>query len=164
MPGWEIALVGVPAMSGFLVSLACKIPKSESDAIPFRPPAWVFGPAWLVLYLLMGFAWFSTASRQGAGSWASLTYLATTALLGLWSVTYSCLRQTKNAVFVLLASVASVGFGVALSAKREQLMLIPLLVWLSFATLMNAWQTSLPDAEPASASASTPNDADSKPA
>lgn len=141
---WEILLAGVPALIGYAISFFCKMPKGESDGIPFRPPAWVFGAVWPVLYLLLGVAWFKTAVNQGIVSWASLTYLLTSLLLGLWLITYSCLRQTKNAVFVLLASVVSVAINIALSGNHEQLMLIPLIVWISFATLMNAWQTSLP--------------------
>ena len=141
---WELALIAVPAILGYSISWWCKMPKGDSDRIPFRPPAWVFGVVWPVLYLLLGTAWYKTAVHRGAVSWASSTYLATSLLLALWLVTYSCLRQTKNAVFVLLASVASVALNMALSRKTEQIMLIPLIVWVSFATLMNAWQTSLP--------------------
>jgi len=52
-------------------------------------------------------------------SFSSSSYLLTTALLGLWLVVYSCLRQTRNAVFVLLASVLSVAFNLALSGPAE---------------------------------------------
>ena len=135
----EIALVAVPAAVGYALSAACEMPSSAE--IPFRPPAWAFGVVWPVLYLLLGVAWFRTASSAGFLSFSSASYLLTTALLGLWLVVYSCLRQTRNAVFVLLASVLSVAFNLALSGPTERLMLIPLMVWLCFATLMNAWQT-----------------------
>ena len=131
-------LAGVPAALGYSISAACKMPKS--DDIPYRPPAWVFGVVWPILYALLGIAWFRTAVAFGVLSVPSASYLATSLMLALWLVVYSCWRQVKNAVFVLLASVLCVAFNIALSAKTETLMVIPLLVWVSFATLMNSAQ------------------------
>jgi tryptophan-rich sensory protein len=147
----EGVLVAVPAAIGYAVSAACDMPKS--DVIPFRPPPWVFGVVWPALYLLLGVAWCRTAVSAGALSAASASYLLTTLLLGAWLVVYSCRRDTKNAVFVLLASVLSAAFNIALSAPAERLMVLPLIVWLSFATLMNAWQTSASAASDAGAPA-----------
>lgn len=131
-------LAGVPAALGYSISAACKMPKS--DDIPFRPPAWVFGVVWPILYALLGIAWFRTAVAFGVLSVPSASYLATSLMLALWLVVYSCWRQVKNAVFVLLAAVLCVAFNLALSTKTETLMVIPLLVWVSFATLMNSAQ------------------------
>ena len=134
----ELLLAAVPAAPGYSLSAACKMPKS--DSIPFRPPAWVFGVVWPILYALLGIAWFRTSVAFGVVSIPSASYLATSIMLALWLVVYSCWKQVKNAVFVLLASVLCVAFNIALSAKPESLMVIPLLVWVSFATLMNATQ------------------------
>lgn len=134
----EMLLVVAPAVVGYSVSAACKMP--NSDDIPFRPPAWVFGVVWPILYLLLGVAWFRTSVSFGVVSASSASYLATTLLLSLWIVVYNCKKQVRNAVFVLLATVLSVAFNIALSAKSEKLMVIPLIVWVSFATLMNAAQ------------------------
>lgn len=139
----EAVLVAVPGALGYALSAACVMPKSAD--IPFRPPPWVFGVVWPVLYLLLGIAWFRTAVAAGALSAASASYLLTTLLLALWLVVFSCMRQSTNAVFVLLAAVLSAAFNIALSGPAERLMLLPLVVWLSFATLLNAWQTSLSD-------------------
>jgi benzodiazapine receptor len=147
--GRLMLVAALPAALGYGASLACRLPRGSSDGVPFRPPPWVFGAVWPVLYALLGLAWYATASSGGLWGWASLAYAATTALLTLWQVTYSCLRRTREAVFVLLASVLSTSYCVALSGRRERLMVIPLLVWTSFATLMNAWQTSLPETSPA---------------
>lgn len=137
-PRWEMVLLAVPAVAGYAASAACRMP--SSDDIPFRPPRWVFGVVWPVLYTLLGLAWYRTAVRFGAVGWASATYLLTTLLLTAWLVVYSCMRRVRESVWVLLASVLSVSFNVALSGGPEALMVIPLLVWASFATLMNAWQ------------------------
>ena len=137
---WEMLLAAVPGTVGFSVSALCKMP--SSDAIPFRPPAWVFGVVWPILYALLGIAWFRTAVAFGVISFRSASYLLTTLVLCSWQLVYSCRKDVKNAVFVLLASVLSVAFNVALSNMPERLMLIPLLVWVSFATLMNAYQTT----------------------
>lgn len=140
---WEIVIAAIPAIMGYSVSALCRMQKCDTNCIPFRPPAWVFGVIWPILYILLGIAWFRTSIQAGILSIPSLSYLATSSLLALWLVVYSCLNQTKNAVFVLLASVLTTSFNIALSGQYERMMLLPLIVWLSFATLMNAWQTSL---------------------
>lgn len=137
---WEMLLAAIPALLGYALSAACRMP--SSDEIPFRPPSWVFGVVWPILYTLLGIAWFRTAVSRGVVSFASASYLLTSAMLAMWLVVYSCWKQTKNAVFVLLASVLCVAFNIALSAPAEKLMVLPLIVWVSFATLMNAWQTT----------------------
>lgn len=139
---WEMLLVPVPGALGYTMAAICDMP--SSDGIPFRPPAWVFAVVWPILYLLFGIAWFRTAVGFGVLSFQSASFALTTVMLTLWSVVYSCRKKVKNAVFVLLASVLCASFNVALAAKPEQLMVIPLLVWLVFATLMNAFQTTLP--------------------
>lgn len=138
---WELLLAIVPGTLGFSLSAACKMP--SSDGIPFRPPGWVFGVVWPILYILLGIAWFRTSVAFGVLSIQSASYLVTSLALCAWQVVYSCRKDVKNAVFVLLSSVLSVAFNVALSERSERLMLIPLLVWVSFATLMNAFQTTL---------------------
>lgn len=143
---WEMLLAAIPALLGYALSAACRMP--SSDEIPFRPPSWAFGVVWPNLYTLLGIAWFRTSVAYGTVSIASASYLLTSLMLALWLVVYSCWKQTKNAVFVLLASVLCVAFNIALSSPAEKLMLLPLIVWVSFATLMNAWQTTtLKDSE-----------------
>lgn len=137
---WEIILAFIPAASGYALSSACDMPPSND--VPFRPPPWVFASLWPVLYLLLGAAWFLTATDRGVISFQSLTYLLTVVALNCWLVVYSCLRQKKNGVFVLLATVLCVAYNILVSGSAERAMLIPLAVWVSFATLMNAWQTA----------------------
>ena len=137
-PRWEMVLVALPAVAGFSLSAACKMPRS--DEIAFRPPGWVFAVVWPVLYALLGVAWYRTAVAAGAFSFPSAAYAATVLALNLWQVVYSCKGQVKNAVFALLASVLCAAYAIALSKAPERLMLLPLLVWLSFATLLNAQQ------------------------
>ena len=54
----EYIPIFVPAILGFATSGFCRIGKSAGSAVPFRPPAWVFGFAWVILYTLFGFSWF----------------------------------------------------------------------------------------------------------
>ncbi len=138
---WEMLLAAAPAAAGYSISAVCKMPRKGSDDIPFRPPPWVFMVVWPVLYALLGFAWYRTAVTSGAVSLPSAAYAATVVALNVWQIVYSCYENVKGGVFALLGAVLCAAFTVSLSGDVERLMVIPLLVWLSFATLLNAQQT-----------------------
>lgn len=77
-----LPLVLVPAAAGFAASAACPMRKNDGKTIPFRPPAWVFGFIWPVLYITFGAAWFLAASSAIDGAKA----LDATVLLGAAAV------------------------------------------------------------------------------
>src|SRR5580765_7928312 len=58
---------------------------------PFNPPGWIFGPVWMLLYLLMGIAmylvWTGSRSRSGRMRTASW-WLAQLVLNLLWSLVF----------------------------------------------------------------------------
>jgi tryptophan-rich sensory protein len=111
----------------------------------WNPPAWVFGPVWTLLYLLMGIAsWLiwqkraeaETSVRQALG-WYGLQ-------LGLnlgWSAIFFGLRQIGLALFEIVTlwsalAVTFVKFGrIRLDAAG---LLLPYLLWTTFAASLNA--------------------------
>jgi benzodiazapine receptor len=105
----------------------------------FNPPNWVFAPVWTVLYILIAIAgwrvWDHELTVPQQFWWAQLV------LNFLWSPTFFGLQQMGLAlVVIVLLLLAILGFILA-SWKSEQtsaLLFLPYLVWVAFATLLNA--------------------------
>jgi translocator protein len=110
----------------------------------FNPPDWVFGPVWTALYALMGFAlWrlLRTRAQPARRRRAITLFYAQLALNALWSwlffAAHSPLLGLIDIVLQLAAIVACV-----ITFRRldglAALCLVPLALWVGFATLLNA--------------------------
>ncbi len=109
----------------------------------FSPPNWLFGPVWTALYLLMGISlyliWSNGLSRRGAkfAFWFFIAHL----LINLrWSVVFFGLHNISFAFVVILILLAMIVVLIKLFRPLNRLasnLLIPYLVWVSFATILN---------------------------
>jgi translocator protein len=111
----------------------------------FQPPAWLFGPVWSVLYLLLGCAiWLVNtqlrAPRKLRQS-ARQLFLAQLALNALWTPLFFGAHQIGLAlltIVVLDVAVIATIRRFARVERRAAWLLAPYLLWLSFATVLNA--------------------------
>ncbi len=110
----------------------------------FTPPSWVFGPVWTILYLLMGMAAFLVWQR-GLGSRivriALVWFLVQLALNAAWTPVFFGLHRIGLAlvVIVLLWGAILVTMYYFLRVSRSAgMLLVPYLLWVSFATVLNA--------------------------
>jgi len=109
----------------------------------FNPPNAVFGPVWITLYALMAVAlfliWKRGAATAGVKS-AMVLFFVQLILNTLWSVLFFGLHQPMWAffeilvlwLFILLTLIAF--WRIALPAG---LLLVPYLLWVSFASALN---------------------------
>lgn len=108
----------------------------------WTPPDWWFGPVWTSLYLMMAMAAWLVWRRHG---WfASRAPLLLFALqLGLnvsWSAIFFGLRSPGWALFeilVLWSAIVATTISFLGRSTVAALLLVPYLVWTSFATLLN---------------------------
>jgi len=109
----------------------------------FQPPAWVFGPAWTLLYTLMGISlalvWHSLPKP---GKQIALVLFGIQFLLNLiWSPVFFYFENPKMALVVIvilwIVIVATIRAFYKMD-KRAAYLLIPYILWISFATLLNA--------------------------
>ncbi|HEY7527362.1 MAG TPA: TspO/MBR family protein [Candidatus Limnocylindria bacterium] len=138
--GW-LALSFVPALIG----------------LPFPAPAWyrqlakprwspppaAFGPAWTLLYTLMGIAAALVAGRPQAGSRnrALGAFGVQLALNAAWTPIFFGLRRPGLALAEIVAMWVAVAATTVLFARQRLaagLLLLPYLAWVSFATALNA--------------------------
>lgn len=107
------------------------------------PPPWVFGPVWMILYAMIGWAHFEY-SKETSGydkTNGQRLYVAQLVLNATWSLAFFGLRDPKlallNIVLLWVAIVATmIVFGRV--SKRAPWLMLPYLLWVSFATYLNA--------------------------
>lgn len=109
---------------------------------PWAPPAWLFGPVWSVLFVLMAVAAWLVWRRHGfRGAGAALKLHATQlAFNALWTWLFFAWRQGALAL-IEIAVLWLLIAGTILSFWRlhrfAALMLVPYLAWVSFAAALN---------------------------
>ena len=110
----------------------------------FNPPAWVFGPVWTLLYIMMGIAAFLVWRRglNADGVRIALTVFAIQlALNGLWSILFFGLQAPGWALAEIILLWMAIGTATLLFWRvvpAAGVLLLPYWAWVSFATVLNA--------------------------
>jgi len=109
----------------------------------FNPPNWIFGPAWTILYTLMGVAlylvWKKPKSKDR--NTAILFFMIQFTLNFFWSIIFFKYHLIGWALVEILVMWVSILLTIIFFWKNSTLaaaLLIPYLAWVSFATLLNA--------------------------
>lgn len=116
---------------------------STIDKPSFTPPSWVFGPVWTILYLLMGVAAFLVWQKgvqlrlvRIALGW----FLVQLVLNALWSPVFFGLHQIGWALVVIVLLWIAIVITIYHFSRVSQMgavLLVPYLLWVSFATVLN---------------------------
>ncbi|MBU2416353.1 tryptophan-rich sensory protein [Patescibacteria group bacterium] len=142
-----IISLALPQLAGIVGSLF------TTSAIPtwyatlqrpsFSPPNWLFGPAWITLYILMGISiyliWQKVEKNKTAGGamwlfWIHLFFNA------IWSIIFFGLQNPGLAFINIIIIWLLI---IALMVKFWKInrwatyLLIPYLLWVSFASVLN---------------------------
>ncbi|MFH1224957.1 MAG: TspO/MBR family protein [Candidatus Diapherotrites archaeon] len=112
---------------------------------PFSPPDWVFAPVWLSLYALMGISLYLVLRRgtpeNNSGTALSL-FSAQLLLNVLWSFLFFGMRSLALG-FAGIVLLWFAIFGTVLAFRKisrtAALLLLPYLLWVSFAALLNLY-------------------------
>ena len=116
----------------------------------FNPPREVFGPVWTVLYFMMAVAAWLVTRRAGQVivAPAVVLFLVQLALNSSWSVVFFGMQSPGGAFVVIVALWVAI-LGTILAFWRVSVwagvLLLPYLLWVSFATLLNwaIWQINV---------------------
>ncbi len=105
------------------------------------PPGAVFGIAWTILYTMQGLALAMILNARGArGRGAAIGWFAAQFVLNLsWSPIFFAAHQVTAALFVIiliLALAIATTFAFARVRRPAAWLLLPYLVWLSFASIL----------------------------
>jgi len=117
---------------------------STLDKPFFAPPNWLFGPAWTLLYFLMGVAFYliwSQNSKNKKVQIAKKFFFAQLFLNFIWSPLFFGLRSP----ILGLIDIVALWFLIIMTiykfhplSKWAAYLLIPYLLWVTFATSLNA--------------------------
>jgi benzodiazapine receptor len=105
----------------------------------FNPPAWLFGPVWTVLYVLIAVAGWRTFERDRRG-WPMRLWWAQLALNFLWSPVFFAAHRIGLALVVILLMLAAI-LGFIVTAWRQDRVAAWLFAlyaaWVAFASVLN---------------------------
>lgn len=105
----------------------------------FNPPAWLFGPVWMVLYILIAVAGWRVWQRDRAG-WPMKLWWAQLALNFLWTPVFFGAHQIGPALVVILLMLAVILGFIAAAWRQDRVaawLFVPYAAWVAFATLLN---------------------------
>lgn len=115
-----------------------------------NPPAWVFGPVWIILYALMGISVFLVwnryslirANKRIVGIWriGIAAFFLQLFLNALWSPVFFGFRSIGDALAIIVLLWAAIVFTIFTFfkvSKAAAYLLIPYILWVSFAAYLN---------------------------
>ncbi|MBK6760473.1 MAG: tryptophan-rich sensory protein [Ignavibacteria bacterium] len=144
---FSLLLVFAAAAAGGLASASAGSFFMELDRPLWAPPAWLFGPAWTVLYLLMGVASWLVWRRGGfSDARLALTLYGVQLILnGLWTWLFFVMRSGSLAfveIIVLWILILATIIAFWRKNKLASLMLVPYLIWVAYASALtfSLWQ------------------------
>lgn len=111
----------------------------------FSPPNWIFGPVWTLLYFLMGIS-FYLVLKKGWNKKNVRTalgfFLAQLSLNFIWSPLFFGLQSPLLGLITIIAMWVLIVITMKKFRKISKpafYLLIPYLLWVSFATILNAF-------------------------
>ena len=110
----------------------------------FNPPSWVFAPVWTMLYVLMGVSAF-LIWRQGLSDKkvqpALFAFIVQLALNALWSPAFFGMKSALAGLGVIIFLWMAISITIFLFyriSKLASFLLLPYILWVSFALVLNA--------------------------
>lgn len=133
----------VGAVAGMFTSQAVPTWYASLNRPSFSPPNWVFGPMWTSLYILLGFSffliWKENPSQQKN---LAITVFAIQMLLNfMWNFIFFYFNMIGIALLEIILLWISIAVMIYLFYKLKPFaayLNIPYLLWVSFATILNA--------------------------
>ena len=145
-PVWvaAAAAMGVALLGGLMTDVGPWYQQLQQPA--WKPPDWLFGPAWTLIFALAAAsgvaAWRGTANRARR-EWLLALFALNGFLNVLWSLLYFRLRRPDWALVEVVAlwlSIACLMVFVARDSRNAAWLLLPYLLWVAFAGVLN-WTT-----------------------
>ena len=130
-------------IGSFFTSSSVSTWYAELNKQSFNPPSWVFSPVWITLFLLMGIALYIVWDKgiKSRNSKIAVTLFGfQLGLNTLWSILFFGLRfplaSFIEILFLWIAILLTIIYFYKLSKPAAYLM-IPYILWVSFAAILN---------------------------
>lgn len=137
---WLLLSFAAAALGGLASASAGSFYRELAQPV-WAPPGWLFGPAWTVLYILMGVAaWMIWRERHRPGAKAAITiYLAQLALNALWTWLFFAWRLGAAAfaeIVLLWVLILATMLAFRRIRPAAAWLLAPYLAWVTFAAAL----------------------------
>ena len=136
-----VSAIGVAVLGGLMTELGDWYYGLQQP--PWKPPDWLFGPAWTLIFALAataGVATWRAMPLKAQREWLLVLFALNGFLNVLWSLLFFRLQRPDWAqfevAFLWLSIVVLIAFVVRYS-RRAAWLLLPYLAWVSFAALLN---------------------------
>lgn len=106
----------------------------------FNPPNWIFGPVWTTLYILMGLSFYMVWKGKKNNKEAMQIYLLQLLFNTSWSIIFFGLQNIFGGLVVIVILWTLILKTILEFLKVNKIssyLLIPYLLWVSFATVLN---------------------------
>tara|TARA_B100000686_G_scaffold331763_1_gene395683 strand:+ start:7847 stop:8308 length:462 start_codon:yes stop_codon:yes gene_type:complete len=139
--GLIILITFVASGIGSFVTSSFKEPWYSEILLPsFNPPSWIFGPVWTILYIFMSIAawsaWMKTADKK-----ILQIYFVHLFFNSIWSVIFFGFHQILIALIDLIIILIFITWLMKIYYQVNKisfLLMIPYLLWSSYALILNA--------------------------
>ena len=135
--------LSVGAAAGMFTSQAVPTWYASLNRPSFSPPNWVFGPVWTSLYILLGISFFLIWKEEASKGrdLAIKVFLVQMLLNFAWSFLFFYFNLIGAALIEIILLWTSIAAMIYLFYKIKPFaayLNIPYLLWVSFATILNA--------------------------
>ena len=93
--------LSLPLIIGYLGASLCKMP--SSDNLKGRPPGFVFGIIWPILYLIIGYTWTKEQRNE-----INIVYSINLLLSFLWQYFFSCKKKSAILIIRIIINVNNI--------------------------------------------------------
>ncbi|MEM7010519.1 MAG: TspO/MBR family protein [Verrucomicrobiota bacterium] len=146
---WKIAICVfavefLGGASGILTSQSIAGWYANLEKPPGNPPNWVFGPVWTALYAMIGVSFalnWHLGFEDKDGKRARLLFFVQMALNIAWTPMFFGLHQMLVALVIIVLLWATILATIIAFSKRSKLaawLMVPYIIWVSYATYLNA--------------------------
>lgn len=134
--GWMLLVVSLGMLSGWVAAPLGEDLWYTSLAKPeFTPPGWIFGPVWLVLYIILGLVLSEVVRLQLV--WVKQLFWAHLGLNFIWSLVFFKFHLLGWALVVLSLLWLSLLLILLIPYIISRWWLLPYFLWINFAWLLN---------------------------
>jgi len=128
---FNIFTLFLPILFVYIPSIFFPINNAGSN-IPFRPPPITFAIVWPILLILVGISWYNRI-------YLSIYYLFLSILLGVWTIFYNY-SKISSFIEILITLFFTIFLIIYKFENLSSILLIPLALWLSFASVLNGYK------------------------
>jgi tryptophan-rich sensory protein len=129
-------LLIIPNIAVYLPTILYPVERDVGNKVSFRPPGYVFAIVWPILLTLLGISWFV---RRKLGLYLNFIYILLVLLLATWFILYdtSKLYGLIDIIVCFVIVLYLILYNYKNIDKYGSLTLVPLLLWLGFASSLN---------------------------